>query len=1103
MILTKVFLICSVFTSANSLVVSQSSCQGGGTVNFPSSGAGTLTCSGNTCTGCTINCHHSQDCIIKCTDTDGCVGMKVNCGDNSNCVVQCDKRGGCFDIRVKQPKTGKLTMTCGSNACKSSNSKIIRNSPSTGDLFLNCELKGCSQMTVDCPDGLCQVGCDVSDSCSETIINGADGKLELSCTRDNACIQTTINCPDSNTCDVNCDSPNSCQSSNLNCPGQNGGVCDLDCKGSRACYELTVRQKTTAQGGTVNINCDGKESCSKIDIDCGSASVCDTTCLGFNSCVDSEFRCRNVREKCSLKCNGVQSCYLMSGPSCPPDPAECTLQCQEGNACEGIAEGGLDDIWCTSEYSCRAVWYSSKTIQGLFGTPAPVLPTSVPSTPIPPTSPPTIVPPTSIPSTPIPKTPIPILQTQVPQTQVPQTQVPQTQVPQTQVPQTQVPQTQVPQTQVPQTQVPQTQVPQTQVPQTQVPQTQVPQTQVPQTQVPQTQVPQTQVPQTQVPQTQVPQTQVPQTQVPQTQVPQTQVPQTQVPQTQVPQTQVPQTQVPQTQVPQTQVPQTQVPQTQVPQTQVPQTQVPQTQVPQTQVPQTQVPQTQVPQTQVPQTVGSPTPSSITLAPLTTVPETNSAIPASLIPTLASKIDTSIGTLPEKEKEKVEIASAVAGVASAVMMSPGGVGSVAKLNVAMSFGCRVDDVDLTEAEQLDWEFHPSRIGFDFAGKHRKYMAAALIMNPVILIGLGIVQVVVVCFLYRINGNIEKSKGDTKMPGLLLLPYLYLLQGTTLIACRVVFQPSESNTATLIIGWTVLVLCVVSPFMIWRKVLRRISKEAIQIPDPRIHPGDPLIHQLIEKSNKEFKVYVGMKAKVYAFVFGKHIWVSVTPNNYFVEQFGVVFESFKSDRVYFVVVEISVLLCLSFFSAWQPGSNEVLCNTRNVFICLLFGSFALSIIILRPFTAVFDNLLAALLAVIMFSAVLLMTVALWANKTTDGIMYTFATWLLLVSAVIVALKMIWDFVTNVIDMKIKRRSGARLGHRNASVEDGVVTELFPVSPTLRSTSILSGDTMCPLLANDSPASHESLESSEGEVTTPAPVCYGGTRNRITIRCEAFFL
>ena len=346
-------------------------------------------------------------------------------------------------------------------------------------------------------------------------------------------------------------------------------------------------------------------------------------------------------------------------------------------------------------------------------------------------------------------------------------------------------------------------------------------------------------------------------------------------------------------------------------------------------------------------------------------------------------------------------------AGAAAVLGGGAGNAGKLAVLNGFGCEMDDVDVGE-EPLDWEFHPTTMSL--GGAAGGYKLAAMVMNPVIVVCIGLLVLCAAAVVQTTQGyGREKAISVTRFPGILYIPYLFLLQGTSLVAAQVVFDPSRYPTMVAVLSYVTLALCLLSPVLLYTTVLRHVKREAELFPDPAI-VGNPETGEPGKRAN----------SAVYKFAFGTDIWVS--RQSYFAEKYGNCFENVKPTCLWYILCELAVILCLSLLSGWQPTSVGS-CNTRNIVITILLLLFFAATVVKRPFLSAMDNLISIVLSLLLASAVLGMTIAIATESPKDSALYTISGVCLFVSALMVMVKCVWDFGIYAMDVVISRRSDAR--------------------------------------------------------------------------------
>ena len=354
-----------------------------------------------------------------------------------------------------------------------------------------------------------------------------------------------------------------------------------------------------------------------------------------------------------------------------------------------------------------------------------------------------------------------------------------------------------------------------------------------------------------------------------------------------------------------------------------------------------------------------------------------------------------------------------------MASVGGAaGNAGKLTVLNSFGCEMDDVDVGD-EKLDWEFHP--LVFPMGTSRGKYKVAAMVMNPLLIFCIGLIALAVSGVTQMTLGyNKERSLGLARFPGVLYVPYLFLLQGTSLVSTQVVFDASRHSGGVVVFAAVVLAACLASPAALYFFVLRKVTLNAELFPDPAIY-GNPGTDEKGPRAN----------SLLYKFAFGRDIWVS--RDSYFSERYGICFENLRPGCLWYIVAELLCILLLSLLSGWKP-TTKTACSTRNFSIAAMLTVFFLAAAIKRPFIAPMDNFVAIVMSCCMALAVIGMSIAIHAEMPKESGLYGFCVFLLLSAAFMIMAKCIWDFVLYTMDICIARRSGARCLARKIHVNKG---------------------------------------------------------------------
>eukprot|EP01065_Artemidia_motanka_P020272 TRINITY_DN2429_c0_g1_i1.p1 TRINITY_DN2429_c0_g1~~TRINITY_DN2429_c0_g1_i1.p1 ORF type:complete len:1281 (+),score=262.48 TRINITY_DN2429_c0_g1_i1:53-3844(+) len=390
----------------------------------------------------------------------------------------------------------------------------------------------------------------------------------------------------------------------------------------------------------------------------------------------------------------------------------------------------------------------------------------------------------------------------------------------------------------------------------------------------------------------------------------------------------------------------------------------------------------------------PTAAPSTLPP-TAAPAT---APPTRAPTLSSALPTARPTRgpasaptspPAPAKSPLEAASGGAvDVAKGLAGAAGPAGASVLITMSLS-ACKVEDLDLDSAEPLDWELHPVGLFLDGGGmgSHKqRYFVGCVVWNQVIIVLPTAALFLVASARHTLRTlqkkspqPFQKSLALVRCPGFAFAPLLFLTGGTTLSAAHLAFFPSVGPPGGVVLGWIVMVLCAVFPFVIWRTMLRAQAFHAEVVPDPR----------LTEENSK----LSGLTREAYKFLFGSHVYVST--HEYFVECVGLCFESYSQGKQWWLIPEIGQLAVLSFFASWVTD-NKVQCTVRNSLVTLMFGGYLVGIFLCKPFMSPFETIVQIVLSSCNTGAMLLMTTALALGDSAPGGLWTVAILLLAVAA-----------------------------------------------------------------------------------------------------------
>eukprot|EP01063_Lacrimia_lanifica_P030305 TRINITY_DN4801_c0_g1_i2.p1 TRINITY_DN4801_c0_g1~~TRINITY_DN4801_c0_g1_i2.p1 ORF type:complete len:533 (+),score=123.47 TRINITY_DN4801_c0_g1_i2:59-1600(+) len=311
--------------------------------------------------------------------------------------------------------------------------------------------------------------------------------------------------------------------------------------------------------------------------------------------------------------------------------------------------------------------------------------------------------------------------------------------------------------------------------------------------------------------------------------------------------------------------------------------------------------------------------------------------------------------------------------------------------------------------MSWELHPTQLGI--GGGPEKELIGACIMNMLLLLGLSVVMVGAAGGVRAATGQSwEEARAAVRFPGICYIPYLFLLQGTSLAAARALFYPGGSVAIGLIGGATAFFSLSV-PVLIHIRVVRA--------PSGKVVPDGAAVQMS------------GWQKFLYSFTFGNAIWVSAK-EPLFCERFGVIFETVKKDALWCLPAECLGVIMLSVLSALQPGTVWM-CNMRNLGLALTTALWFLVLVVKRPYFGYLEGLVNTGAAGLVFVAVVCMTVAIWGEVAPDHILLEVAAETLSVSGWMVVGKALWDVAGYLYDTcsGLKRTKRARAEARGECI------------------------------------------------------------------------
>eukprot|EP01063_Lacrimia_lanifica_P025807 TRINITY_DN3379_c0_g1_i5.p1 TRINITY_DN3379_c0_g1~~TRINITY_DN3379_c0_g1_i5.p1 ORF type:complete len:516 (+),score=129.67 TRINITY_DN3379_c0_g1_i5:63-1550(+) len=260
----------------------------------------------------------------------------------------------------------------------------------------------------------------------------------------------------------------------------------------------------------------------------------------------------------------------------------------------------------------------------------------------------------------------------------------------------------------------------------------------------------------------------------------------------------------------------------------------------------------------------------------------------------------------------------------------------------------------------------------------------------------------------------------IPGVVYLPFLYVLQGTAFAGAHVLFY-NHGHTGLHVLGAVVVAAVVASPAAMYYALLRRVPECAEAVRDPRLQaPGDE------DPAFPELRVKEGLGRGVYQACFGEDILVSVSEKWWVAEHYGVVFDRLRVDKAWFVGVEMARAVVLGLLSTWTPSSLPA-CDVRNFTLFAVLLTHLALLLWHRPYIAALTNVVNVVVAVAVAASMGAVVVGMaLRHGPEDGAMQNGAS-LLWVATVCVQAKIVWDLGTRGYDIVSGRQRVVRRGWR----------------------------------------------------------------------------
>eukprot|EP01063_Lacrimia_lanifica_P010573 TRINITY_DN17302_c0_g1_i1.p1 TRINITY_DN17302_c0_g1~~TRINITY_DN17302_c0_g1_i1.p1 ORF type:complete len:517 (+),score=49.19 TRINITY_DN17302_c0_g1_i1:796-2346(+) len=307
-----------------------------------------------------------------------------------------------------------------------------------------------------------------------------------------------------------------------------------------------------------------------------------------------------------------------------------------------------------------------------------------------------------------------------------------------------------------------------------------------------------------------------------------------------------------------------------------------------------------------------------------------------------------------------------------------------------------------------------------------LLGAAVFNLLLFLFLAIVMMTVTgTMLHIFKVQPHHVFARTRFPGMMQVFYLFLLQGTSYAAFRLLWIGAVGSK---VVGVVVVGLCIASVACLWRMTRgAALGRQAMTIADP----------VLVCDANATTEVgrrgLTGWLRRAYVFAFGEQAWVSLPPPRgcYYNDRFGITYEHLEGDRVWFMTSTAACVIVLSAAASWRPEYG-VWCDVRNVIVCLYFAAMLLQSAIYMPFMGRLHNMYGLVALGLMLSAMCVLTAMMW-QVSTD--LADTAAELLFYAGRIFTAKAVVDLLLWAYTMKTDRRRILALAVAEVAEEEHV--------------------------------------------------------------------
>ena len=350
---------------------------------------------------------------------------------------------------------------------------------------------------------------------------------------------------------------------------------------------------------------------------------------------------------------------------------------------------------------------------------------------------------------------------------------------------------------------------------------------------------------------------------------------------------------------------------------------------------------------------------------------------------------------EEDHGTEDVVVVVAGIEGLVSILSGGTTSTAAMRLSLvAHRCIVG---LPEGRRLSRTMHPT--GIMLNGSE---VAGAVLGNVALLAGFALLCLSahqIVSFVGRVvkPDYFEKAdvQGMLRLPSAPLFVFNVLFQGTSLAAMWMMME-WQGVVAVLVAGAVVLSVCVVVPFAIMKRLVAFVPDKATYY-------------------------VVAPQRRMVEFCLGPGEWANASEGKMWVQRYSCVMLCFAQSTVWFGVLELVASFAVSAMHATFPQSH-IGCGHMRVSQSLVFLTLGALEGCLAPHARQRDVATFVLLYAVQAFAMLLEAAGHYLEDT-DHIVYRAGGKLLLVCAVLLALKLVADVVSELYILVTGRRSGAQ--------------------------------------------------------------------------------